>query len=467
MQQETKNRVFFGLGTIGRDMFYTTVSMYLMYYLTDVLDLPDSTMWGMTLVLTVLRIFDALNDPVMGMLVDNQRGPFGKFKPGIALGAVLGGLFMVLMFTDLGLTGWPYLLVFAVCYLSWDIFYGINDISYWSMLPTLSLDQKQRERIGAFARICGSLGMYVVVVGILPLTGMLQSAGISAKDAWFVFAIAVTAAMLLTQLFTLLGVKEHREVFKQEEKTTLRDMFRAILGNDQLLYTTLSMCLFMIGYMSTTSLGVYFFKYAYGDEGMYPVFALVLGVAQLSALSVFPLFSKRFSRRQLYRGATELVVAGYVLFFFSPMNMLFIGAAGLLMFIGQAFIQLLMLMFLADTIEYGQWKLGRRNDAVTFSLQPLINKLGAAAANGVMGVTLILTGINRARSAAEVSARGIDGLKLAMLALPLVCILLGYLVWARKYRIDEALHAQIVDDLRARGDLGERKFEDTDMRSVE
>ncbi|MHC1786830.1 MAG: glycoside-pentoside-hexuronide (GPH):cation symporter [Christensenellales bacterium] len=459
MHQDTRNKYFFGLGTIGRDMFYTTVSMYLLYYLTEILDLPDSTMWGMTIILTVMRVFDALNDPFMGLIVDNTRSRLGKFKPNMALGAVLGAVFMVAMFTDLGLRGTAYLAAFALCYLGWDIFYGINDIAYWSMLPSLSLDGKAREKTGAFARICGNIGMYVVVVGILPLTGWLTAAFQNAKAAWFSFALFATLMMLLFQLFTLFGVRERRDAFRQEEKTTLRDMARAILHNDQLLYTTLAMGLFMIGYMTTTTFGTYFFKYAYGDEGMYAAFALILGVAQLSALMIFPFFSRRFDRRRLYRGATLLVLLGYGVFFFSPMNILPIGVAGLLMFIGQAFIQLLMLMFLADTIEYGQLKLGRRNEAVTFSVQPLINKLGGAVANGIVGATVIVSGINRAASAADVTPGGIMLLKAAMLILPLICILLGYFVYARYYKIDESLHKHIVEELAARGDIRARRGE--------
>jgi sugar (glycoside-pentoside-hexuronide) transporter len=453
MQQETKNKLFFGLGTVGRDMLYTTLSMYLIYYLTEILNLPDQTMWWMTLIFTVLRVFDALNDPFMGLIVDNTRSRFGKFKPNIALGALVGGLFMLLLFVDLGLQGPAYLVFFALCYMGWDIFYGINDIAYWSMLPALSLNQKQREKTGAFARICANIGMYVVVVGIIPITTQLSNALGSPKLAWFLFALAVMLAMLAFQLFTLLGVREQRCAFKIEGKTTLSAMFGAILGNDQLLYTTLAMVLFTTGYSTTTSFGIYFFKYAYGNEGMYPVFALVLGVAQLTALIVFPLFSKRFRRRQLYQGATVLVVLGYLVFFFSPMNILFIGIAGMLMFIGQAFIQLLMLMFLADTIEYGQWKLGRRNEAVTFSVQPLISKLGGAAAGGIVGVTLILSGINGAASAGDVSIEGITMLKSAMLLIPLLCIMAGYWVYSKKYRIDERFYRDIVSDLERRGDI--------------
>lgn len=455
MPQTGRNKIFFGLGTIGRDMFYTTVSIYLIYYLTDILDLSDATMWWMTLILTVLRIFDALNDPFMGMVVDNTGGKYGKFKPMIVLGALLGAVFMVPMFMDFGLGQTAYLLLFTFLYLGWDIFYGANDIAYWSMLPALSVHPAEREKIGAFARICANIGMYAVVVGILPVTGMLTQALGSAKQAWFVFALGTAVLMLLFQMFTVIGVREQRGVFKKEEKSGLRDLAVLFRGNDQLRYTIISMSLFMIGYVTTTSFGVHFFKYAFGDESKYPVFAGVLGVAQLSALLVFPLLSRRLERSRLYSLSMLLVVAGYLVFFFSPMIILPLGVAGFLLFTGQAFIQLLMLMFLADCVEYGQWKLNKRQESLTFSFQPLINKLGGAVSSGIVSATLILSGINAAQSAQDVTAQGILMMKIAMMVLPLLFILASFLIYKRFYRLDADLHAKILKELVARGDLSE------------
>ena len=135
------------------------------------------------------------------------------------------------------------------------------------------------------------------------------------------------------------------------------------------------------------------------------------------------------------------------------MNMLFIGVAGVLLFVGQAFIQTLMLMFLADTIEYGQWKLGKRNESITFSVQPFINKIGGAVANGVLGLTLIVSGINAAETPADVPAGGIAMMKMAMMALPLLAILAGYIIYMKKFTIDEKRYAEILTELKARGDI--------------
>ena len=453
MKTSSRNRFTFGLGTIGRDMAYTMVSMYLIFYLTDILQLPNSTLWWISGILLAGRIYDAVNDPIMGVIVDNTHSRFGKFKPWIALGALLSGVFTVLLFTDFGLTGAGYISLFTVIYLFWEMGFTANDISYWSMLPSLSMDQKEREKIGAFARICANIGLFIVVAGIVPITTALGKAFGSMQKGYTVFSIIIILIMWAGQCITLFGVKEPKGIFLQESHTTLKGMITAIFKNDQLLFTAISMSLFMIGYVTTTSFGLYFFKYAYGDEGMYSIFAIILGISQILALVVFPLFSKRFSRRNLYTAATALVVLGYVIFFFSPMDMRFIGLSGMLLFVGQAFIQLLMLMFLTDTIEYGQWKLGKRNDSVTFSLQPFINKMGGAIASGVVSFTVIVSGINDATSASDVTPAGLFMMKIAMFVFPLLCILAGYLIYRNKYKIDDKLYQHILSDLQARGDI--------------
>lgn len=450
---DRRNKFCFGLGTIGRDMFYSMESMYLLFFLTEVKNLDDAMLALVGGVLTVLRILDAFNDPITGVIIDNTHTRWGKFKPWMVVGAIVSSVCMLLMFADLPLSGGAYVAVFAVSYILWDIFYRVNDIAYWTQLPALSTDQRQRESMGSFARICANVGMYAVVVGILPVTGALTEAfGGDGKKAWFTLAAAVCVLMIGFQMITVFGVKETRS-FKEEENTSLRDMVRVLFGNDQLMWTTVSMALFMIGYCTTTSFGTYYFKYAYGDENMYSVFAGVLGVSQLAALAVFPRIAARISRKKLYTVATVLVVAGYAVFFFAPMNMIPIAAAGVLLFVGQAFIQTLMLMFLADTIEYGQWKLGKRNDSITFSIQPLINKLGAAIATGVVTLTLIVSGINQAESAADVTGQGLLIMKIAMMALPLLAIAVGYFVYLKKYRIDEDLYNKIVEQLKERGDI--------------
>ena len=110
-------------------------------------------------------------------------------------------------------------------------------------------------------------------------------------------------------------------------------------------------------------------------------------------------------------------------------------------------------VFLTDCIEYGHWNLGNRNAAVTFALQPFINKVGAALGTQVVGIVIVLSGINSAATPDDVSPQGLLMMKLAMLVLPLILIVAGYLIYRAKYRIDEALYARIVGELAERGQL--------------
>ena len=207
----------------------------------------------------------------------------------------------------------------------------------------------------------------------------------------------------------------------------------------------------MVGYCTTVNFALYYMKYIFGNEGMYVVLVAVVGVAQLGTLSVYPAVAGRMTRRQLYSLGTALVLAGYCVFFVAEVSIFLIALGAVLVFVGQAFIQTLMLMFLADTVEYGYWKLGKKNESITFSIQPLINKIGGALATGIVSLTLILSGIKIDGGTAD----AIDGsgkliVKLAMFAIPLLMIVAGYIVYLKKYKISEEFYAGILKDLEAR-----------------
>ncbi|MGD7788475.1 glycoside-pentoside-hexuronide (GPH):cation symporter [Propionibacteriaceae bacterium Y1700] len=444
-----RNTWGFGLGTLGRDMVATLVSMFLLVYLTEVVEVSNATLGVITAVLVLMRLFDAINDPVMGAVVDNTRTRWGKFKPWIAVGALSWAAATVLMFSDWGLDGAWFLVVFIGVYLLWEIAYTVNDISYYGMLPALSRDQADRERIGSVARVCASIGIFVLVVGLVPVTTALEGVLGSARSAWFCVAAAVAVIMIAFEVITLLATRQ-QVTAAAPVPTRLRDLVSVIIGNDQLLWVTGAMVMFMTGYTITTSLGLYYFTYIFGDAQMYSVFAAILGVTQIVGLLCFPMASRRWGRRRVHLLATAACVIGYVVFFAAGRSMVIIGIAGVLLFAGQAFIQLLMMMFIADSVEYGQWKLGRRNESVTFSLQPFIYKASSALASGAAGLTLILSGVNEATSASDITEQGALVFRLAMMGLPVLLVALSWLLLRRRYRLDEARYAEIVADLGAR-----------------
>ena len=467
-----RNKYCFGLGTVGRDALYSLVSMYLLNFLTDVVTFSDGGLAAIGIMLTLFGIFDAVIDPFVGAIVDNTKTKWGKFKPWIFGGMIGTGVLTVLMFHNFDLDETTHIVLLGVTYLLFSIFFSLNDISYWSLMPAISKDQKVREGVGAFARICANVGMFSMVLIYTMVPDLFAGIGLDKRNSYFVFAIIVAIIMMAFQSITLFGVKEDRSHLAEVERTSLRDLFRALFKNDQLLVTAVSMALFMIGYCTTTGFGLYYFEYAYKDAGVYMVFAAVLAIAQLTALSVFPLFRKKFSRKQLYTGSMIAVAVSYIIFFLSFEQLPLIVIAGLGLFFAQAFIQLLMLLFLADAVEYGEWKLGKRNEAASFAVQPFINQFGGAMSKGVISFTLIISGINAIANAvagaegnpdriAEIINATPDSaiwiMKLSMMIFPLICILLGFVLYQKKFKIDEEFYAKIVSDLEERNGKKEEK----------
>ncbi|WP_229116341.1 glycoside-pentoside-hexuronide (GPH):cation symporter [Parenemella sanctibonifatiensis] len=457
-----RNRLSFGIGTLGRDMTAALVSMYLMYYLTEVLDLSRGTIIAVTVIIVVMRVFDAVNDPVMGIIVDNTRTRWGKFKPWILIGAVTWALATVAMFWDLGTEGVGFLIAFTVVYLVWEIAYTINDISFYGMLPALSRSQSEREAIGVVARICANIGLFSVVVGVVPVTTALGELLGEPRLGWLAYAAVLACLMLALQLLTVVFARE--QVTAAPVATPVRELLWVIVRNDQLLWATLAMLVFMTGYMVPTSLGIYYFRYVHGDEGMYSVFALILGVAQLVGLAIFPLVSRRLGRLRTHTAATVLCLVGLALFWVAGSRMWLIAVAGTALFVGQAFIQLLMLLFIADCVEYGEWKLGRRNESITVSLQPFVYKGSNALGSALVGLALLASGIADAASPTDVSQAGLELFKVVMMGVPMVLMAVSWLILHRTYRLDEQRYAEIVADLRAREGAAEAQ-ENPDARA--
>ena len=461
-KQMKRNKICFGLGTVGRDALYSLVSMYLLDHLTYIVGFSDDGLAAIGIMLTLFGIFDAIIDPFVGAIVDSTKTKWGKFKPWIFIGMIGTGILTVLMFHNFRIGETAHIVLLGVTYLLFSIFFSLNDIAYWSLMPAISKDQKVREGVGAFARICANVGMFSMVLIYLNVPDIFSFLNMEKRDVYFIFAIICALIMWAFQSITLFGVKEDRSKNEKEERTTLKDLWRALAGNDQLMVTAVSMALFMIGYCTTTAFGVNYFRFAVKNEDLYMIFAAVLAVAQLTALLVFPLFRKKFSRKQLYTGSMIAVTISYIIFFLSFEWLPLIVLAGLGLFFAQAFIQLLMLLFLADAVEYGEWKLGKRNEAASFAVQPFINQFGGAISKGVVSFTLIISGINAIIDSikedslreAELIAATPDSaiwiMKISMMILPLICILVGFFLYIKKFKIDEETYANILADLKAR-----------------
>ena len=200
MDRQTKlNKICFGLGTVGRDALYSLVSMYLLVHLTDVVTFSDKGLAAVGVLLTCFGVFDAIIDPFVGAIVDNTKTRWGKFKPWILIGMIGTGVLTVLMFHNFRMSETNHIILLGVTYLLFSIFFSLNDIAYWSLMPAISKDQTVREGVGAFARICANVGMFAMVLIYLNVPSMFSFLGDNNRDIYFLFAIIVAVIMWLFQ----------------------------------------------------------------------------------------------------------------------------------------------------------------------------------------------------------------------------------------------------------------------------
>jgi len=472
-----KTKYVYAMSGMGRDMMYALYANFLLVFLTDAVGLENWQVISIGTIIAVSRIWDAINDPIMGTIIDNTRSRYGKFKPWILIGALSSAVIFYLLFQDFGLTGTAFVTVFGILYVLSGMTFTMNDIAYWSMYPSFTTNPKERESIGALARIFASIGMFLSIA-LVPI--IYQNASVGPVKAFSMIALVVVLIYVTSQVIIFFFVKQPSNKIAQADvkKSTLIDMVKVIAKNDQLVVIIVSIFLFNAGYFITTALGIYFFNYDFNKYGggEFTMFMGILAVSQLTALGIFPKLMQYMSRKKLFTISVIMVVIGYIIFmsvgYVLPLNMLFIGIAGLILFSGQGFIQVLVLVMLADTIEYGQWKLGTRNESIVFAINPFVTKLATAVQVFIVSITLAASGLNefvinplteakrlnpnmtteqaRAMIASNVTPEMLLNLRTAMIIMPLILIVISYLVYCWKYKIDAKMYQKITNDLERR-----------------
>jgi melibiose permease/lactose/raffinose/galactose permease len=237
-----RNLYSFSIGTIGRDLacsglFGGQILNYV--YFTKTLD--SAQLVVLTILMTAAKIFDALNDPLMGNIIDATHTRWGKFKPWIFIGMLGSSCVVIASFAN-DLNGWGYVAFFGAMYFLYSIVFTMNDIGYWGMIPSLAHNPSDRNKLTAFTAFCANIGggLCAICVPILT-TGSLALSG-SAITAYKYLGVIFVVAFIVLQSVTLIGVKEDKSVFvpEQKEKIGVRQIANIFKRNDQLRWITLT-----------------------------------------------------------------------------------------------------------------------------------------------------------------------------------------------------------------------------------
>ena len=513
-----KEKFAYGIGAVGKDMVYMLSASYVLYYFQDIL---KTSAIAMGIILLVARVFDAFNDPIMGVVVAKTKTRWGKFRPWLMIGTITNAIVLFLMFAaPPSLDGKGLVAYAAVTYILWGVTYTMMDIPYWSMIPAFTEGGKEREGLSALGRSCAGVGsalvtvltvMAVTAIGssltakstanitkqfstadtrintyVIELDGdgnptsnvteyaadkqdvsvAIVGSGKAFEDVYsfndsntkYAFtANGVTAAsskvefvkdsetsgeaglvfyvdheayqkitasdtikadltmnstlevervgfkyfsLIIGILFivfigiTCLCIKEKSSV--DMETPSVKQMFKALLGNDQAMTIVITIVLFNTATYITSNLLIYFFKYDLAGsnwQGNYTLFNTFAGAMQILAMMLlFPLLRKAFDTMKIFYIGVFSAVGGYIILltlsllgtksvypFFVP-GFFIMGAVGIL--------NVICTIFLANTCDYGELKNGRRDESVIFSMQTFVVKLASGIAALVASVCL-------------------------------------------------------------------------------
>lgn len=390
-----RNKWAYSVSGIGRDMMYVLVASFLMTYIQfSGLGLTQGQFSAIGIILVIGRIWDGINDPIMGSIVENTKSKYGKFKPWILIGAVLTSVSVLLMF-NLRPSGTAFVIFFAVMYFVWEIAWTLNDIPYWSLLPNLSRTKKKRDQIASMVVVFAAVGAFLANAIV-----QLFTVG-NAVQGYRVISISFVLFFLLCTALTVFGVKEPRNINPTEEdKVSIKQMFSSIKNNDQLLWITLALLLYTIGSGILVALGYNFFYIELGYSGtLVLIFIATFGVVTILIQSFYAQLAKKFTRFQLLSFSIISIIIGYILFLlmgyinFIPVNIITVCVFGAICFGGQAIMYMTIIINMTNTIEYNEYKTGKRNEAILFSLRPFVVKLASAVQQGVLTLVLIVFGI--------------------------------------------------------------------------
>ena len=447
MQKLTSREKYsYGIGAYGKDLACGIVYTFLMIYFTDVVGINPAFVGTLFL---MARLWDAINDPIMGMIVDNTRSRFGKFRPWIFIGTILNSVVLFLLFRKPDLEGTSLYLYYSVMYILWGMTYTIMDIPYWSMIPTLATTKEDREKISVVPRIFASLGGLTVTTFGIALVNKLGN-GNQIKGFEY-FALGIVIIFIISTIVTCINVKEKTQVQVNNEKVNIKQAFNILKQNDQLLVFIGIVLAYNLAMQLAGGAAIYYFKYVAGKESLFSLYSF-FKVAEIGGLMLFPVVTRKIGRQQVFRMATILPMFGLITLFISgliaPQSILFISVSAVLLNLGSGFLLGSTTVMLADIVDYGEYKLGTRNESIIFSAQTLLVKLASALSGWLIGVGLSLIGY--VAGAAVQSNITIIGIRVIMTIIPSIVALVMYVIYKSKYKINGSFHDEILQVIGSR-----------------
>ncbi|MGX8692286.1 MAG: MFS transporter [Clostridia bacterium] len=474
-----RNLILFPLGTVGRDMMYTLVTSYLYSFVLFTRQLTAAQLSAIAGIMVAARIFDALNDPIMGNIIERTRGKWGKFKPWLAIGIVTTSLVIYAAFNT-KLQGWPFVWFFGLIYFLYSITYTMHDIAFWGMVPALSSDADTRNQFTSRATLFAGIGGMTAAAFIPMLTAGDKAIGGNAVTAYGIVALVVAILGPAFLAITIFGTREQRDYNADPvPPVSFKKIWTTITGNDQLLWIALIFLIQQIGNgIVMAGVGSTYIYVEFGYQGGFFTMFQMLGMFVTGFLMIFyPAISRHLRRKKLMDVLMIVSAIGYALMLlpglFMPkglgalagfdLKFIVVTLGYMLANFGQYGFYLIMMISIMNTVEYNELRFGTRDEGIISSLRPFFTKLSSALTIAIASGTYIVFGLlkytngiaeqeqlaNQGLISGEQKAEAIDallkgvqpgqvnGLMLVMTVLPCVLMFLSYVLYKKHYKLDE------------------------------
>jgi len=460
MNLTLKEKLSYGLGAVGKDMVYMLSASYVLYYFQDVLGVSAV---AMGVILMAARVFDAFNDPIMGVIVAKTNTKWGKFRPWLMIGTLTNAVILFLMFAAPPKLDGPGLVAYAaVTYILWGVTYTMMDIPYWSMIPAFTKSGKEREGLTTLARSCASVGSAIVIVFTMMIVHAIGGNNELVGFKYFALIVAILFVVFIT--ITCIAIKEKSTVDMQSP--SVGQMFKALLSNDQAMTIVIAIVLINTSIYVTSNLVIYFFKYDFGGTAWYnsyTMFNMFGGAVQVLAMMVaYPLLRKKFTNIKIFYITLGSAIVGYAtllaIAFINMSNVYVLFIPGFFIFAANGVLQVLTTVFLANTVDYGELKNGRRDESVIFSMQTFVVKLASGIAAFVAAMCLSINHLSKGEEVSEaeqvidfakdVAASSKLGLRMTMTIVPIIGLIIAIYVFAKKFILTEEKVQEIADQLK-------------------
>lgn len=452
------DKIWYGTGAIGLDLSYGMFYGKLNRYLTDVLRLSPGFL---TVLTAVARIWDGINDPMMGSIVDNSSSKRGKYRPWVVRGALLNAIVLFFLFFNPGFdtssNGIGIFVYISVMYVLWGMTNTMADIPYWSMVPSFTTDPGERSIIATVARTFSGVGQGIVEIGAPIILNALgtptgENNVLWTQKGYSVCVLVCSVSLVVFSLVSMSRVKETVHI-KPKEKFSFRQIFDVIKTNDQLRVFMLFAMLSNAGFYTTSGVKDYFFGIVLDNSKAQSLFNTFGAVGSIAGLAVIPIMMRFTTRRRTYQFSLSLALAGYLGIFLSGqvfastilMNIFFlitqIGTAS--MFVSQT-------VFLSDIVDYGEVKTGARKESVTFSMKGFLQKMAYTLQTIILFSALSAVGYKNCKADANgvivYPAKVKNAISAVMYLVPPLFFLLSIIVFTAKFK----LHGEYMEDITAK-----------------